>query len=220
MQPLLNELAVSKANNTPRGYLSWNQLSMWEKDPNQYYQIYVEGIDFYRTKYLEFGSKIHEAIEKGRDYDKVDPLLSLAVSFLPQYPLQEYTLLTKYDDIPLLGRLDAFHDGTLIFADDKTGKRWTQGMTDKSGQITFYYLMLWLLYKKMPPCAYIHHLKTFEDTKGDIHLTGDVSIFKTQRTRKDIILMQGRIKKAWRGIGEMGKMAGFPDKFLRKVYLL
>jgi len=220
---------ITKLQNTsPRGYLSFSQLSLWEKDPNLYYQVYVDGIDQFRTKYLELGKRMATALENGFD-EEHDPLFDMVAVFMPSYPHKEFQIprlvgsgeksgckcqkclargIEKpiiFEGVPLYGKLDGFDDKTLTIGEVKTGKKWTQGMVDQSVQLTFYALLVWLKYKRFPKNIFLHWAKTEEDVEGNLKLVGDIKTFRTERTLKDFILLSKRIKITWAAINEMGK---------------
>ena len=213
---------------TPRPYLSWSQLSLFEKDPNLYYQVYVEGLDQFRTKYLELGKRMADVLENGFD-EEHDPMFEYIGMFMPSYPHREFQIprlinegeksgckcskclargIEKplvFEGVPLYGKLDGFDDKTLTIGEYKTGKKWTQGMVDKADQLTFYTLLVWLKYKKFPKKIFLHWARTDEDLEGNLKLVGEIKTFETKRRLADLILLSKRIKNAWKGINEMSK---------------
>lgn len=193
------------SNTSPRGYLSWSQLNLWEKDPNLYYQVYFEGLDQFRTKYLELGKRMATTLANGFDEER-DPLFEMLSVFMPAYSHREFDLKAEFEGIPLVGKLDGWNGKTLTIGEYKTGKNWTQGMVDRLGQLTFYALLVWLKYKRLPRKIFLHWARTDEDMFGNLKLTGDVRTFETQRTLRDLILFSKRIKVTWTGICELGKM--------------
>lgn len=194
------------ANTSPRGYLSWSQLNVWEKDPNEYYNIYVEGLDHIGSKYIEVGKRMAEALEHGHDKEH-DPTYETLGVFLPHYPKREFEIRASLDGIPLLGKLDGFDPKTLTIGEYKTGKNWTQAMVNSSGQLTFYALLVWLKYKKLPGGILLHWARTDEDFAGELFLTGETRDFTTRRALADIIVFTKRVKAAWKGICEIGAFA-------------
>lgn len=189
----------------PRGYLSWSQVSLWQKDPNLYYQVYVEGLDMIRTVYLNLGTRLDEAIQSGQDeFD--DPTINFLVMMLPRYPKMQHRIEAEFEGIPLVGVLDGFSSlkKKLIIGEHKSGKLWTQSQADKSDQLTFYSLLVWLIHGRLPDEIYLHWAKT-QIKEEELSFTGDTKTFKTARTMKDIVLMGGRIHKAYKEIAEMWK---------------
>lgn len=93
----------------------------------------------------------------------------------------------------------------LILAEYKTGRQFTQKMVDSSSQLTFYALLIWLKYGKLPDEIFLHWAKTEIDEDGELKITGDIKTFETIRTFSDIILLRGRVKSAWEGINQMCK---------------
>lgn len=201
-----NKIKPSFPNTSPRGYLSWSQLNLWEHDQNMYYQVYIENVDMYRTKYLELGKKMACALENGFSEDG-DPMLELMIVYMPAYPAREYDIKQEFEGIPLVGKLDGFDEATLTVGEYKSGKKWTQAMVDQHGQLTFYALLVWLKYGKLPNKIFLHWARTDEDMEGNLKLTGDIRTFETKRSLKDLILFSKRIKTAWAEICELGKFA-------------
>ena len=193
-----------KNNTSPRGYISWSQLQLYEKDPNLYYQVYIEGLDQFRTKYLELGKRLADGLENGVDEEN-DPMFNMIIAFLPAYPKREYDMKINFEDIPLVGKFDGFDEKNLDLGEYKSGKKWTQSMVDKHGQLTFYAFTIWLKFGKLPKRIQLHWAETAEDEEGVLYLTGKTKTFTTTRTLKDIILFSKRIKTAWTGICDLGK---------------
>lgn len=193
---------IKKSLTTPRGYLSWSQLSLYEKDPQLYYQVYWEGVAQFKTKYLELGKRMAKTLENGYD-EEHDPVFEEVMRIVPPYPKREVKIKKTFEGIPLVGIMDGFDEKNLVIGEFKTGKKWTQSMADTTGQLTFYALLVWLKYKKIPNSMYLHWASTVEDEEGNLRLTGIVRTFKTKRSLSDIILLSKRIKKAWKAIAEM-----------------
>ena len=194
----------SVKNSSPKGHLSWSQMNLWEKDPNLYYQVYCEGIENFRSKYLELGKRMATTLENGKS-DDGDPMLELMAVYMPSYPAKEFEIKVNFEGIPIVGKLDGFNKETLTIGEYKSGKNWTQSMVDDTGQLTMYALLVWLKYKKLPAKILLHWAKTDEDMEGNLVLTGDIKTFKTSRSLKDLILFSKRIKAAWAGICALGE---------------
>ena len=106
------------------------------------------------------------------------------------------------EDVKLLGYIDSFDDDELKIYEYKTGKKYTQGMANKLGQLDFYALLVYLKYKKLPTLIKLIWVET--ETNDDIvSFTGKVKTFEVKKTMKDIIKIIGRIHKAKKGIEEM-----------------
>ncbi len=181
---------------TPRPYLSWSQLQLFERSPERYKEIYIDGRENLTNDFLELGKEMAEALEKGKSEN---PIISHLLTFLPSYPKVEFEMKAKVEGIPILGRLDGFNPQKGILGEFKTGKKWTQSMANKLGQITFYTLLYRLKYKKMPKEILLHWART-DNSDGELKLTGEIKTFKTQRSTSDLINFIPRIKNAWNGI--------------------
>ena len=179
---------------TPRPYLSWSQLQLFERNPELYREVYIGGREIYSTSALETGKELAMAIENGESDNAIIEHLR---RFLPNYPKIEYEIKAKLGDIQLLGKLDGYNTRKKIIGEIKTGKKWTQKMVDTSGQLTFYALLIWLKYKTLPE-IYLHWCEA-----NDGELTGEIKSFKTKRSKIDLIKFSSRIKKAWEGIKKL-----------------
>lgn len=203
-----------KTCDTPKGHLSWSQISLWEKDPNLYYQIYVDGMDMIRTPYLKLGTRLDESIQNGQD-EFGDPMINYLVMMLPKYPKMQHRIEVDFEGIKLVGVLDGFSDlrKKLVIGEYKSGKKWTQSMVDNSGQLDMYALLVWKKYGRLPDMIKFHwartEIKEEEDGQKSVFFTGETKTFETKRTMKNLILMGGRIFKAYKEIKEMWKEFGF-----------
>ncbi len=178
-----------------RQYISWSQIQALES--GKYIERYLMDKTFY-NKYQEFGSMLHEVMESPSKNKEIERLKL----FLPKYQKREIKIKTKIEGIPILGKLDGLNIKGRNFCDYKTGKKFTQAMADKTGQITFYYILLWKKFNWLPKKALIHWLETIEEN-GVISLTGKIQTFETKRTMKDLMLFYQRIKRAYEEIGKL-----------------
>ncbi len=185
-----------------RDYFSWSQLNAWEKDPNLYYEMYVLGLEAPFTKWMKKGKDLAEYLEKGGD---VDDDIKCVADFIPQYKEKEYEIKVEMEGIKLLGYLDSFDPKELNIYEYKTGKKYTQGMANKLGQLDFYTLMIYLKYGKLPRSIKLIWIET-ETQDDNVVFTGKIKTFEVKKTMKDIIKISSRIKKAKQGIDEMWEM--------------
>ncbi len=201
---------MKTCNDLPRGHLSWSQLSLWEKDPNLYYQIYIDGLDMIRTPYLKLGTRLDEAIQNGQDEFK-DPMINYLVMMLPKYPKMQYRIEIDFEGIKLVGLLDGFSAlrKKLVIGEYKSGQKFTQTKADKLGQLDVYSLLVWKKFGRLPDKIYLHwaetKVKENEEGQKEVFFTGKTRTFETTRTMKDLILIGGRIHKAYKEIKEMWK---------------
>ncbi len=183
-----------------RDYLSWSQLNIWEKNPNLYYEIYVLGLEAPYTKWMKKGKDLAEYLKNGGEAD--NDVKSIA-KLIPTYPEKEFEIKAKLNkNINLLGYLDSFDPKELKIYEYKTGKKYTQKMADKLGQLDFYTLLVWLKYQKLPKSIKLIWIETIN--KDDIvAFSGKIKTFEVKKTMKDIIKIVSRIHKAVKGIQEM-----------------
>lgn len=190
---------------TPRPYLSWSQLALWEKSPYEYAKVYIYSDERVATNPLmDLGKQLAEALENN-DWDKKEALdIELARILLPSYPEREVELQGKVKDVSILGKLDGFDRDKLRLGEYKTGRaKWTQKRTDESGQLSFYALLIFQNFKKLPNEIKLHWVPSYYDEMGELKLAGEVETFETCRTMQDLLKISVRIERAWKGIKEM-----------------
>lgn len=191
------EKVAKKGVLTPRPYLSWSQLSLWEKNREDYRRVYMDGVQN-ESMAMTLGSHMSKALEDGHGID--DPIIQQGLLLFPRLKKSEFEIKAKCNVCPLLGKIDAFDPKSKNFREYKTGKYpWSQGRVNEHGQITFYCYLIWLKYKKIPQVIYLDWLNTDEKSKD----YGRIRSFATVRSMADLIKMHGRIQRAWNGINQM-----------------
>ena len=211
---------------TPRGYISFSQMAMFEMSPEKYVEKYIYGKKERITQNMKYGSDLAEGLED--EESTGDPLLDLVMVKLPKYERMDKVvedrtgkkvfdpnegeewwlplLANGKDDIPILAKPDSAKQDYTAFYEYKTSVRpWNQKMADESGQITFYATAIWLANKGLPEAIELINVPLYYDAHGKLQPTGDLVRLPTKRTTADMIKMTGRIRKAWAGIKELCK---------------
>lgn len=201
---------------SPRGYLSWTQISMWQRTPLRYTQKYMlnEDIEF-KNSGIEYGKKTSEALETG-DYGD-DDLLRAVGSLLPRYSSSEHelkvTMETSNGAVPLLGKLDTFDPPTWSFREYKTGRvPWNQSKAQKHKQLLHYTTMIWLIVGKIPPEVHLDWIETeevlkkYKDEDGHyyskkvVQFTGRIESYPVKYKLGDVIEYMSIVGKVAREI--------------------
>ena len=190
---------------TPRPYLSWSQLSLWEKSPFEYAKAYIYSDERVATNpFMELGKELAEALEKDEWGNGESPDIELARILLPSYPEREVQLDGIVNGVPIRGKLDGFDRTKLRLGEYKTGRApWTQTRVDAFGQLSFYALLISQNFGKPPATIHLHWVPSFYDEQGELKLKGEVKTFKTERSTRDLLEISRRITRAWEGIKEM-----------------
>lgn len=188
----------------PRDYLSWSQLTLWERSPKTYEARYFRGEKF-TSRAMAFGKTMADALEN--EDETGDAVLDLVISKLPKLELmdKEFSAEIPGNDfvVPIVFRPDTAKKDLSAFKEYKTGvDKWDKKKVRENGQITFYAMGAWLLKKKIPTDLELVHALTRMDEAGRPEATGDVFRHPTERTMQDILLMIKRCRKAWQEIGE------------------
>jgi len=203
----MKSTAKNKILELPRGYISWSQLTMWEKQPKKYKDRYFYGEETFTNKEMRFGKLVAEAIEVGRSDDEV---INQLVTLIPRYEVTEKKLEAEIKlgktVIPLLGYLDTWRKKDGAIREYKTGKTpWTQAMANKHGQLFFYALEQYLIVGRLPASVHLDWIQTQNSADGGIELTGMIQSFEVEITLGDVIRMSSRISKAAKEISEAYK---------------
>lgn len=209
---------------TPKPYLSFSQMTLFEKSPDIYLQRYIYGEKQYVTKNMAYGSLLADGL---KDEEATgDPLLDLMASKIPKFELMDQpiedpkgieifferdnknikvpVLTDKKITIPLLALPDTAKATYEAFKEYKTSvRKWTQKMADESGQITFYATAIWLAKGIIPSDIELDNLQVEYDEDGRLRPTENILRFPTKRTMIDVIKMTRRIKVAWAGIKQL-----------------
>lgn len=192
----------NKSIKTPRPYLSWSQMNLIERNPEAYIKTYFQGYKF-ENEAMRLGKEVAEILEMDKICDNT--MIENMRIMLPSYEKREFEIKTEKHGIQLLGKLDCFNRKGLVIGEIKTGKKWTQKMVDEHGQLTFYALLVYLKYKKLPSKIYLHWAKTAEIDE-ELQLTGEIKTFETKRDLLDILKFTSRIKNAWAEIEKLSKI--------------
>ena len=186
----------------PRGYLSWSQYDLFNRNEDAYIREYIRGEErrngWAQERAMEFGKNIAEVLE-GTDTD--DDIVSLMKATVPKYQKSEEevraVLKAKGRELMLLGKLDSYEYTDIPkFLEYKTGKwKWTQEKANKHGQLLFYKVMLWINHGKMADSKLVW-IPTEESDIGELCLSGEEpKVFEVVHTQADILSMMSKIIK-------------------------
>ena len=189
----------------PKKYLSWSQLSCWLSSKERYRREYFENGKKLDTKFLRFGSGIHEMIENGT-YKELLPDLIV-------YDKQEFEIRCDVNGVPVFSILDTYNSVENVFRDTKTGKiPWTQAKVIKSGQLVFYATVLKHSVGKTPEYGDLDWIQTKEggmeiedfwrSNEKQINVTGIIKSFHREFDEREIEKMENLIVKVANEISE------------------
>src|SRR3990167_8833891 len=138
---------------TPRNYLSFSQMTLFEMSPEKYADRYLFGKKERISRNMSYGSMMAYGLEV--EEGTGDPLLDLMMARLPKFELMDKPIEADLPDgkgvIHILAKPDTAKADYTAFKEYKTSvRKWTQRMANESGQITFYTTVIWLKTKKIP----------------------------------------------------------------------
>lgn len=201
---LMNENSnIQPLFHSPRPYLSWSQISLFERSPEWYAKKYLFAQQEEQTDSMRFGKRFAQALELQQKTG--DDALDNMVSAFPNYPQREFQIEAWLDgvEVPLYGVLDAFDPETLRIGEFKTGRLWTQEMVNDSGQLKMYVLLVWLKFQQLPSEVWLHWAETqFIEGKG-IEFTGEVQQFEANISHEDLAGFSDRVRITWEGIKKL-----------------
>jgi len=176
----------------PKGYLSYSQVQLWDKDRERYKQIYFDGRDDLRTsnKAMEYGKAVATALETATDTG--DLLTDEAMFLLKKYDLRDKEIVTylktKEGTVKIMGRPDTMDSTTHAFREYKTGKNaWTQKKAQAHLQMKFYATLIYLAHGTKLNEAWLDWIETETTPEGVVSPTGRVESFHVHFTFNDIL---------------------------------
>ncbi|MCI0336390.1 MAG: PD-(D/E)XK nuclease family protein [Acidobacteria bacterium] len=190
---------------SPRPYLSWSQIQLFERSPDLYVKKYIYGEDDPTTEAMRLGKSLAQALEMQKETG--DDVLDNLLAVLPSYPQREFKIEAALEglEVPLYGVLDGFDEKRLRIGEYKSGRLWNQEMVNESGQLKMYALMIWLKYKKIPSEVMLHWAKTQYNEGGELEFAGEIKSFMADISLEDVLLFSGRVRKAWVDIKEISE---------------
>lgn len=179
----------------PKAYLSPSQISLWKSSPERYRSEYFAKGRRLKTKYLEFGNRVHKMIEDGT-YRDVLPHLTV-------YSERELEITCEVNGVPIFAIIDGYEPEPHVFGDYKTGKSaWTQAKVQKHDQFLIYAVVLRKVKGVMPRYCETHWLETAEGGDGGdfwdkvdspLRLTGHNRTFRRYFDERELDRMEADI---------------------------
>jgi hypothetical protein len=191
---------VPPAFYSPRPYLSWSQINLFERSPDLYAKKYLFAQEEEQTASMRFGKRFAQALELQQKTG--DDAMDNLVTVFPNYPLREFQIEARLDgvEVPLYGVLDGYDPETLRIGEFKTGRLWTQEMVNQSGQLKMYSLLVWLKFQQLPGEVRLHWAETQYTEGRGIEFTGEVQSFEAKVSLEDLVTFSARVRRAWEGI--------------------
>lgn len=190
---------------SPRPYLSWSQIQLFERSPELYARKYIFEDEEAPTEAMRLGKRLAQALElqHATGNETIDNLRA----FFPTYPQREFKIEATLEglEVPLFGILDGFDEERLRIGEYKSGLLWDQKMVDESGQLKMYALMVCLKYERLPSEVTLHWARTRYNEEGLLELAGEIKSFQTEVTHQDLIIFSTRVREVWAGIRALFK---------------
>lgn len=115
-----SKLTLPKKGKDGIPYLSYSQISTWKKSKKDYIRQHFFKEPFVSNDYIEFGSLIGEALEKG-EFGKFSNEDRLFLSSIPRYDVFEKYLVVKRKGYNIIGYSDSVSNCFTKLLDYKTG---------------------------------------------------------------------------------------------------
>lgn len=194
-------------------YLSWSQLYLYRKDPNEYFVQYVMGVKQPPTPAMMLGSLIHRAIGDNWDAKKLEmqmkgehytsDYIRTGISILskaPRYPLQEERIVLEPSahnglKVPVMAILDGLDDVLNKIGEHKTtSSGWSQQQVDEHDQLTLYDLVCYYKYNKI----FLNELNVLNVNNGK------VKTYISTRSEKQILDLRDEINATYEDLVRRG----------------
>lgn len=191
---------------TPREYLSWSQMELFERSPKMYTEVYLYGLRIVATKYMIKGTEMDKALEDPKIREEIesdlDNNMAQALVFMPNYPEKQKKVWATWEGIPMYGKFDGYDSVTNTIGEVKTGTYWSKNKAQDHGQLKFYAVMMWLNTGEIPNIK-LHWAETYVKEDGEIDYTGKVKTFDVVLTVQDLVKFYSRVRDAWEGIKKL-----------------
>lgn len=186
-------------------YISYSQLMTIERSEKEYIEKYVYGKKSPINRAQVLGKQVSDALETGEQTGYL--MIDLMVPDIPNYEIKDKEIMVTMGEIPIMLKIDGLKGDLSAIIEHKTGPEgsWNQKKADQWDQITFYCTGIYLKNKKIPTAKLVHIITEYDEDAREYLLTGNVKIFDTVRSYKEILIMMGRIKRAWEKIGVITK---------------
>lgn len=172
-----SSLKKSSKYKLPKGYLSWSQLDLVERNEMEYVDGYIKGMGRFESEAMMVGQRFAQAMETGDMGDEDDAFKFLVGVAVPKLEVSEMEIGAVVNDIPLVGKPDTAMGNLTAFREYKTGRlEWNQTRVNRHGQLVFYALIMFMHTGKMPD-AHLDWIKTEYDEYGALRVTGDIDSF-------------------------------------------
>lgn len=187
--------------------LSWSGLDLWERDPEEYKQVYFFGNKRYVNDAMKFGTHIADVLAgkaKPQNHTEQSVKLLCQKHGNPEYEIK-VKLQTNAGPVELVGYVDDLCTKTFEFIENKTGTgKWTQKKADGHGQLHFYYLLVILAKGTRPRRAILQHLETQLDANAPLgrSLTGNIYPYEVYLDVGHELEIRRRIENAAREIDQ------------------
>ncbi len=189
-------------------------MSLWEKNPQRYKDLYFDNRNELRVTNagMQYGKVVADALEHG--VQTGDLLTDAGMLLLPKYDIADKEIEAEFSAkggwIKVLGKPDSLDSKTKNFYEFKTGKtQWTQEKAQEHLQMHYYGMCIFLKFKIVPKKAALVWIET-EMTPEGIKPTGRVEEFPVKITMVSIVETMARVAKAAREI-EIAFAAHVPD---------
>lgn len=159
----------------PKGYLSWSQIDLVERDPDEYVRRYIYGEQQEENDYMRFGTKTHKTLSRGKPDVGIECILT-----------------RKGKELRVIGFLDDVEDGVDVEYKTAT-KLWTMQRAKEHGQMKLYSLIRYKTTGKIPKQRLVCH-ETLN--LGGVGLTGKSLSFDIEYKLVDLLEMEGRVWRA------------------------
>ncbi len=191
-------MATKKYIQTPRGYLSQSQVSLWLSSPDRYKALYFDDRTELRHSSLamDYGKVIADALEKAEETG--DLVSDAAMLLLPKYDIRDKEFRTdlKVEDewVTILAKPDFMDSETKDIIEIKTGKtKWTQEKAEKHLQLLWYATAIYIEHGVIPKVKLTwvetEHVEVEIDGQmvKEVRPTGHIETFEVTYTLSDIL---------------------------------
>lgn len=177
-----------------RSYLSYSQISLFNRDPKEYHNRYIIGQKFEGNEYTDFGSKVGEALEHNdfTEFDEGEQSILKQVTRLDEF---EKRVTLEYKGFYVMGFIDTNTSDYSCIIDYKTGGKGKeyQYAEHSYDQLTVYALALRQMHGVTPTNVQVQFIRR----KGNAYRGQPLKVANELPITIPIEMSLGRLKRVY-----------------------
>lgn len=184
--------------------LSYSQINTFLKSRKEYYKNYIIKEPFYPNKYLKFGKKIGDALQKN-DFSLFTNIETEVLKKCTRLDLFERKTILKFDEFYMLGFIDTCDNNLDTIIDYKTGglNKEFNYLKEDYTQLCYYALGILQETNKAPKNAFVEFIRRDNNTmkvcnENPLTIEIDISEKRLNKVFNDTLIIAKEISEFYK----------------------